>query len=134
MKGMIRVALMAGLVAVSATSVQAVEVRDDDDRYETAVYVVNNHRTDVRVYAEDAEGRLHNLGRVARGQLRTFDVPERVSDADFRIKVFPADPVWSPVTEDYGVKTNPLNSERDEQVRIWLEADLAQSVVEIARG
>lgn len=134
MKWMMRVALMVGLVAVSAASVQAVEVRSDDDRYDTAVYVVNNHLTDVRVYAEDANGRLHNLGRVSRGQLKTFDVPEGVRDADFRIKVFPADPVWSPVAEDYGIKTNPLNSERDEQVRIWLEADLSQSVVEIGRG
>ena len=134
MKGMTRVALMAGLVAMSATSVQAVEVRSDDDRYETAVYVVNNHLADVRVYAEDADGRLHNLGRVARGQLKNFDVPEHVAEGDFRIKIFSADPVWSPVSEDYGVKTNPLNTERDAEIRIWLEADLAQSIVEIDRG
>lgn len=134
MKGLFRVALMAGLVAVSAGSVQATEIRGDDDRYDADVYVVNNHLTDVRVYAEDAEGRLHNLGRVARGQLKNFDVPELIADGEFRIKVFPASPVWTPASGDFGIKTNPLDFGTDQQVRIWLEADLTQSVVEIARG
>ena len=134
MKGLMRVALMAGLVAVSAGSVQATEVRDDDFRYDADVYVVNNHLTDVRVYAEDADGRLHNLGRVARGQLKNFDVPEAIADGEFRIKVYPASPVWAPNQSDLGIKTNPLDFGTDQEVRIWLEADLAQSVVEISRG
>ena len=120
---------MMGLVAVSAGSVQATEVRGDDD---AAVYVVNNHLTDVRVYAEDANGRLHNLGRVARGQLRNLDVPEGIS-GQYRIKVFPAGP-GSTAADDYGIKTNPLDAETDQEVRIWLEADLSQTIVEIQRG
>ena len=134
MKNFFRVALMAGLVAASAVSVQAAEIRTDDDRYDADVFVVNNHLTDVRVYAEDADGRLHSLGRVARGELRNFDVPEEISSGEFRIKVFTADPVWSPLSGDFGIKTNPLDFETDQQVRIWLEADLTQTLVEIARG
>jgi hypothetical protein len=134
MKGMYRVALMMGLVAVTAGSVQAAEVQGTDEKNDTDVYVVNNHLTDVRVYAEDANGRLHNLGRVARGRLRSFDLPESVSNGVFRIKVYPTSPVWSPIEDDDGIKTSPLDSETDSEVRIWLEADLTMSLVEVARG
>jgi hypothetical protein len=133
MKGMSRVALMLGLVAVSAGSIQAAEVRDADDRIDTDIYVVNNHLTDVRVFAEGADGQLYKLGRVPRGQLKNFDVPEAVADGEFRIKVFPTSPLLSPIPDDFGIKTSPLDSETDYQVRIWLEADLTQSIVEVAR-
>ncbi len=134
MKGMIRVALMLGLVAVSAVNVHAAEYQASDDEITTEIYVMNNHLSDVRVFAEDAEGRLHNLGRVKRGDLRTFEVPEQLAEEEFRIKIYPSAPVWSPISDDFGVKTNPLAAERDRQVRLWLEADLSQSIVEIDRG
>ena len=134
MKGMYRVALMLGLVAVSAVNVQAAEYQGSDDEIQTEIYVMNNHLSDVRVFAEDAEGKLHNLGRVMRGDLRTFEVPQELADEEFRIKVYPSTPAWSPISDDYGVKTNPLVAERDRQVRVWLEADLTQSIVEIDRG
>ena len=134
MKGMYRVALMLGLVAVSAVNVQAAEYQGSDDEIQTEIYVMNNHLSDVRVFAEDAEGKLHNLGRVMRGDLRTFEVPQELADEEFRIKVYPSTPAWSPISDDFGVKTNPLVAERDRQVRVWLEADLTQSIVEIDRG
>ena len=134
MKGMYRVALMLGLVAVSAVNVEAAEYQGSDDEITTEIYVMNNHLSDVRVFAEDAEGKLHNLGRVMRGDLRTFEVPQELADEEFRIKVYPSTPAWSPISDDYGVKTNPLVAERDRQVRVWLEADLTQSIVEIDRG
>jgi hypothetical protein len=134
MKGMYRVALMLGLVAATAGSVEAGEIQGPGDEITTEIYVVNNHLADVRVFAEDSEGRLYNMGRVARGDLRTFAVPDDVAGTEFRIKVFPSSPVYSPVPDDYGVKTNALNGDRDHQVRLWLEADLSQSVVEIDRG
>lgn len=133
MKGMYRVALMLGLVAASAVNVDAAEYQGSDE-ITTEIYVMNNHLADVRVYAEDAEGRLHSLGRVARGDLRTFEVSQDLADREFRIKVYPSTPVWSPISDGFGVKTNPLVAERDHQVRVWLEADLSQSIVEIDRG
>ena len=134
MKGMYRVALMLGLVAASAVSVEAAEYQGSDEEITTAIYVVNNHLTDVRVFAEDSEGRLHKLGRVVRGDLGAFEVPQELADEEFRIKVFPSTPAWSPISDDFGVKTNPLMADRDHQVRVWLEADLTQSIVEIDRG
>lgn len=134
MKGLHRVALVMGLVAISAVSIEAAELQGPDDVITTEVYVVNNYLTDVRVFAEDAQGRLHKLGRVARGSLKSFAVPEAAAGGEFRIKVYPSAPVWSPVADDYGVKTNPLRSERDHQVRLWLESDLSQSFVEIDRS
>jgi len=133
MRGMYRVALMLGLVAASAVNVEAAEYQGFDE-ITTEIYVMNNHLADVRVYAEDAAGRLHSLGRVARGDMRSFEVPQDLADEEFRIKVFPSAPAWSPVSGDLGVKTNPLVAERDHQVRVWLEADLAQSIIEIDRG
>ena len=131
MKGMTRVALMLALAAVTAAPATAAE---PEARNDTEIYVVNNHLADVRVFAEDAEGRLHSLGRVARGQLRTMEVPEEIAGQDYRIKVFPATPVWSPIPDDFGIKTSPLNNDRDRSVTMWLEADLTQSLVEIDRG
>lgn len=131
MKGMTRVALMLALAAATAVPVDAAE---PDTRNDTEIYVVNNHLADVRVFAEDAEGRLHNLGRVARGQLRNIDVPEEIAAHEYRIKVFPATPAWSPIPDDYGIKTSLLDNDRDHQVTMWLEADLTRSLVEIDRG
>ncbi len=133
MRGMKRVALTVVLAAVAAVPASAAPTVGPEAN-DTEIYVVNNHLVDVRVYIEDAEGRLHSLGRVARGALRNIKVPEECAGSDFRIKVFPSAPVWSPVSDDFGVKTNPLNNQRDRLVTVWLEADLTQSLVEIDRG
>ena len=134
MKGMFRVALMLGLVAASAAHVEAAEYEGFNDELTTEIYVMNNHLADLRVFAEDADGQLHNLGKVMRGDLRTFEVPKELAAQEFRIKVYPSTPVWSPISDDFGVKTNLLVADRDRQVRVWLEADLTQSIVEIDRG
>ena len=134
MKGMYRVGLMLGLVAVSAVNLQAAEYQGSEDEITTEIYVMNNYLSDVRVFAEDAEGRLHRLGRVMRGDLGTFEVPEQLADEEFRIKIYPSTPAWSPISDDFGVKTSALVADRDRQVRLWLEADLSQSIVEIERG
>ena len=133
MKGIKRVALVLALTAASAVSVQAAET-NGPEKDGTDVYVVNNHLTDVRVFVEDADGRLHNLGRIARGELRNIEVPTDIAAREFRIKVYPTAPVWSSIADDYGVKTNPLDASRDRMVTVWLEADLARSLVEIQRG
>ena len=145
MKGIFGVALMSGLLASTAhpavavpthgpdEDVGAAAMTGTDDVAGTAIFVMNNHLVSVRVFAEDADGRLHDLGRVARGRLGTFAVPADVASREFRVKVFPASTAWAPEGDDFGVKTNPLSVERDRQVTMWLEADLAQSIVEISR-
>jgi hypothetical protein len=134
MKGMKRVALSMVLAAAAAAPLSAAPTVEPGVENDTEIYVVNNHLVDVRVYVEDAEGKLHNIGRVPRGALRNIQVPAECVGSDYRIKIFPTSPVWSSVPDDYGVKTNPLNNERDHQVTVWLEADLTQSLVEIDRG
>ncbi len=111
MKGMYRVALMLGLVAASAVGVEAAEYQGSDE-ITTEIYVMNNHLADVRVFAEDADGRLHKLGRVARGDLRTFEVPEELADEEFRIKIYPSTPVWSPNQKHGSRMASPVVSRR----------------------
>ncbi len=134
MKGMTRVALMVALAAATAGPISAAQTGEPEVRNDTEIYVVNNHLSAVRVYAEDAEGKLHSLGRIARGQLRTIAVPADVSADKYRIKVFPITTAWSAIADEFGIKTSPLDNDRDRQVTMWLEADLAQSIVEIDRG
>jgi len=134
MKAMHRVALTLGLVFISAGSIEAAEAFGPVEEVANEVYVVNNHLSDVRVYAEDASGRLHRLGRVSRGRLKSFEIPSEVAGSDFRIKVFPSNPLWASPAADFGIKTGVLDFETDHQVTVWLEADLAQSKVEIDRG
>lgn len=133
MKRMYRVALMLGLGAAIAAPVGATETDGPDRAGTNEIYVVNNHGVSVRVYAEDAQGKLHRLGRVARGSLKAFQIPDDISAQDFRIKVFPS-PAGSEQSDDYGVKTNVLDVASARQVTLWLESDLSRSVVEIDRG
>ncbi len=140
-----RVALTMGLMAMSAPAVAAAEIpaAPDEvaaeipaapDEVTTEIYVVNNHLHAVRVYLEDAEGKLHRIGRLARGDLKAFQVPAELAAQQVRVKVFPATPVWASPSDDYGVKTSLLDPSRDRQVRVWLEPDLSQSIVEVDRG
>lgn len=133
MRKMIRVALVAGMMMMSVASVEAREVHSPDDEMATQVLVMNNYLTDVRVYIEDDKGRLHHMARLARGSVASFEVPSELANGEFRVKVFPAAMPGSRLADDKGIKTNPLTADRDHQVRVWLEADLPSSIVEIAR-
>jgi hypothetical protein len=140
MKTLIRMALMTSLAALGATSAEAADVTGPGGELALgtdvtpAVRVVNNYGEMVRVYAEDSEGHMHKLGRVARGELVKFDIPEAIASSPFRIKVYPSQPAWSLQIDDYAVKTNPLNLQGDTDVTVWLEPDLMRSIVEMSRG
>ena len=136
MRRMYRVALALGFVAANAVSVEAAQTYGTTDEIDTdiEVRVMNNHLVPVRVYAEDSEGKLYRLGRVARGKLGTFTVPTELAESTFRIKVFPSNPLGRPIGAEYGVKTNVLDFDRDHGITIWLEPDLSRSTVEIDRG
>ena len=134
MKGPYRVALILGLAAFAATSLQAAEIDNVTDEITNSVRVVNNYLAHVQDYVEDSEGRLHSLGRVARGELKEFELPEEVTRESFRIRVVPRPSAWSLQQDDYAVKTNPIDLERYSEVTLWLESDLSQSKVETTRG
>lgn len=123
-------AMLAG-----ATPELAAAQRSGEDPEGAQIRVVNNFVSQVRVYAEDARGRLHPLGRVARGHLGAFSIPEDVARlGDFRVRVYPSDPIGSWVVEETGIKTQPLHLAEDGSVTVWLETNLAASIVEIATG
>ena len=82
----------------------------------------------------DSTGRRLSLGRVARGELREFEIPEEIAQESFRIRIVPRPSAWSLLQDDYAVKTNPLDLEIYSQVTLWLESDLRQSKVETTRG
>ena len=80
MKGMCRVALMMGLVAFSAASAEAAELKGSGDEATHEVRVVNNFQSQVRVYAQDANGHLHLLGRVSRGKFKVLEVSSEITE------------------------------------------------------
>ena len=130
MRGPYRVALMLGLAALAATSLEAAEIEYPTDEITNSVLVINNYLGQVRVYAEDSQGRLHALGRVARGKLKEFEIPAEIAQESFRIRVVPSEPFWSRQQDNYAVKTNPIDLERVSEVIVWLEPDLRTSKVE----
>lgn len=134
MKTMYRAVLTLALITAGAGSIEAAESNGPIDEITNEIYVMNNHVAAVRVYAEDASGKLHRLGSVARGRFKTFEIPAEIGATQFRVKVFPTNPLWLSPVDDFGVKTEVLNFSTDHQITIWLESDLAQSKVEIDRG
>ena len=97
------------------------------------IIVVNDYGESVRVYVEDAEGSLHYLGRVGRGEVKHFEAPADIwRRGDFRVRIHPIerDP-WSKYVR---IKTRALNIEDDETVVMWLKTDLAKSVLEVGQG
>ena len=134
MKGPYRVALMLGLAAFAATLLEAAEIDHPTDEITKSVRVINNYLAQVRVYAEDSQGRLHTLGRVARGKLKEFEIPEEIAQESFRIKVFPWRPLGSLHQDDFCVKTSPIDLERYSEITVWLKPDLSQTVVATRRS
>jgi len=130
MKTLSRLALSLSLIGLAATSVEAAP---PDDVGPSVVRVVNNYSAVVQVYAEDAHGHMHRLGRVGRGDLVEFDIPADIAADAYRIKVYPHQPVWSQQYDDFGVKTNPLDVGSDADVTVWVEPDLRRSIVETVR-
>ncbi len=133
MSGIYGAALMLGLLAHSAVSVEAAELRSAGDEVTTPIAVVNDYTTQVRVYVEDSEGRLHRLGRVSRGKVKLFEAPADILERGrFRVRIRPIDPY--PGSNHVEIKTRALNVEDDETVIMWLRADLTQSAIEVSKG
>ena len=135
MKGMYRVALMMGLVAFSAASAEAAEINGSGDEADHEVRVVNNFQSPVRVYVQDANGRLHLLGRVARGKFKVLEVSSEIAEmGKLRLKIYPNEPVWSLFASSIGIKTRELHLQDGDAITVWLETDLTQSMIEVQRG
>ena len=135
MKRMCRVALMMGMVAFSAASAEAAQLNGLRDDASHEVRVVNNYHSQVRVYVQDVNGRMHLLGRVARGQFKVLEVSAEIADMGYvRLKVYPHEPVGSLVDSINGIKTKELSLQDGDAVTMWLETDLTQSMIEVQQG
>ncbi len=125
--------LMLGLVAWSAVSAEAAELRGPGDEVSNEIVVVNDYVGSVRVYVEDSEGSQHYLGRVGRGKVKRFEAPADIWErGDFRVRIHPID--VAPWSNGVRIKTRALNVEDDETVVMWLKRELTQSVLEVRKG
>ncbi|GMR12699.1 MAG: hypothetical protein BMS9Abin29_0891 [Gemmatimonadota bacterium] len=130
--------LMAVLTAmVGVQTAQAeVPITNDSDATSSTVRVLNNYRSAVRVFLEDAEGNIHLLGRVARRGLQTFEIPENlVQEGGYvEIKAYPVGLLSGVLISDGpnpGVKTSTIALVPGRIIDFWLEHDLASSTVSI---
>ena len=134
-KGMYRVALMLGLVAFSATTVEAAEFTGSGDDTTHEVRVVNNYQNPVRVFAQDAEGRLHQLGRVARGEFKVLELSNEIAEmGEVRLKIYPSEPSRSLAGSENGIKSDDFDLQDGAAITVWLESELSQSMIQVDQG
>ena len=134
MKKTFGAAVVSGLVALSAVSVEAAIPSEPADAMANQIVVVNESTTPVRVYVEDSEGHLYELGNLERGEAKTFETPADVLErGHFRVRVQPRHYAQR-FTDPVSITTRPLTIEKDETVILWLERKLSQSKVELRAG
>jgi hypothetical protein len=128
----IHVAMAIGVMGLAADSVQGA-VRGQDD-VGPEIRVINNYTSSVQVYVEDAQGKLHALGRVRHSDLKVLVVPQEIARrGEFRVKVFPSAPLWAATSYGKGIRTGDLSLEEHDTVNFWVEPDLTASIVEVMR-
>lgn len=128
---------IAALAAIALTlgAGPATAAPADRDDGNAEIRVLNNHLTQVRVFVEDGTGKLHNVGRVARGQYKVLDVDASITArGPVRVKFFPADPSWSPMADDSGIRTRDIDLRDGGTLTAFLEAELTASVIEVEAG
>ncbi|MGD8872805.1 MAG: hypothetical protein PVJ80_14615 [Gemmatimonadota bacterium] len=98
------------------------------------IVVVNESGTPVRVYVEDSDEQLYELGCLERGETKEFDAPAgAVGSGSFRVRVHP-DYCAQRVDDPVKIATRALTVGDDETVLLWLETDLSRSTVEVWAG
>jgi hypothetical protein len=133
-RGILSAAIAAALVAIGSSAAQAAEVTTSDDATHE-IRVVNNHSQPVRVYVQDARGRMHQLGRVARGKLRILEVSDEIASmGDLRVKVYPAAPIGTLSGAEYGIRSKDLDLSEGGSVNLFLEATLSHSLIQVSEG
>jgi len=129
---MLRAALAIAFLAMGATSLQAEPTGPAGNALE--IRVVNNHTSAVRVYVEDAFGRMHWLGWVNQSDAKVLSVPAKMTELGaVQINIFPDEPIWSPRAAPDGVRTMPLNLKAGDVVDFWVETQLTDSYLQIVR-
>ncbi len=134
-KGTLLVAVAAALAGLGATSAKADTPVLGPSTNTVELRVVNNHASRVMVYVQDAQGRLHSLGRVASADFKILQIPGQITAmGDVQIKIFPSEPVWSLLGDAAGVGTRGISLKLGDAVNMFVETNLYESQVEIQRG
>lgn len=123
---------VAALVAVPASGA----AQSDRDQFAT-VRVVNYHKTNVRVFAFDADGRRQLLGMVRPGDYRELALDESlIRGGPVQVKAYPVIQagLGSPAAGEYGVRSNNLYLDRGDVVDLWLEPRLETSMLRLTRS
>lgn len=126
-------ALTAGLfaVTVATTGAEASEAPEGG----TQVHVVNSYGAPVTVYVEDAESRLHYLGRVLSASAKGMSVGEDVaSKGKFRIKVYPESAPWDGLGAESGIRSGDVTLHEGEMVFFFVERELSDSGILVTSG
>ncbi len=129
--------LALALAAVPAAPTLAAEVESAAATAEAEVRevrVVNHYRHPVLIDAQDAHGKMHRLGRVARGHLKFLELPAEIAERGaVRLKVFASPPVWALGYEDYGIRSDDLELPEGTAVNVWLGTELTRSQIQVER-
>ena len=134
-KGTLHLAIAAGLLAVGANSAKAETPILGPANNTLEIRVINNNASPMRVYVQDANGRLHRMGTVASTDFKIVEVPGEITALGaVQLKLVPNEPVWSFAGEPEGVSTRDLKLKIGDAVNLWVETNLTDSKVEIVKG
>ncbi len=125
--------LSAGLFAltVAAAGAGASEASPSGNE----VHVVNSYRAPVAVYVEDADSRLHYLGRVLPSKAKRMAVDgEIAAKGGLRIKVYPEAAPWNGLGAENGVRSGDVTLREGEVVFFFVERDLSDSGILVTSG
>jgi len=127
--------MTAGLAPQESAATEAVAVDAEDT---AVVRVVNLHKTDVRVYVFDHEGRRELLGTVEAGEFAELPIDAALlAGGPVQVKAYPMSQMaglGSPAAGEHGIRSNMLYLGSGDVVDFWLEPNLEASMLRVTRG
>lgn len=135
-KGTLNIAVAAAaLMGLGATSVEAETPVVGPANNTVELRVINNNASVMRVYLQDAQGKLHQLGRVSGSDFKIIEIPgEITAKGAVQLKLFPSEPVWSLVGDADGIQTSGLSLKLGDAVNVFVEPTIERSLVEIEKN
>jgi len=134
-KGTLHLAIAAGMLALGANSAKAETPVLGPANNTLEIRVINNNASPVRVFVQDAKGKLHRMGTVASVDFKIVEIPGEITElGPVQLKLVPNEPVWSFAGDPDGVRTNDLDLHIGDAVNFWVETNLTDSKGEIIKG
>lgn len=131
MKGTLRILAATAVLALGVNTAEAAKTPADTHE----IRVINNHAVSVQVYLEDADGHLHDLGRVDDSEFRVLEIDAAIATlGDFRLKIYPEAPPGSLTDRTTGIRSVDLRLGDGDAVNVHLGRELTRSQIEVTRG